>query len=328
MAWGADRDFQGDFLVPVIAGNTFLFVFISGFLFQHVYVSNFTFMAFMAKKAKVVLLPYAIITALLLLLTLANGGMLATIEFGYGDPGFDPIRLYFTALVTGIPHTALWYIPFIAVVFLLSPVLIAYTKLSGRWQLVFLTLAIAAMPLVNRSSWNTNLTQNTLYFLPFYILGIYCCLRKSIFLEFSSKISVISCSLVAILLLGYLRMEAVGRPVITGILFEPSPNFPYLAANIFQKILMIFFFCGLFNRFPQLVCGPVRRIADNSFGLFFLHNVVLFFLAGHFGHNSIETGVPLLDLAIWFVIVLGLSMVLVDSVRRRAGRYSRMLIGS
>lgn len=254
--------------------------------------------------------------------------MLTTIEFGYGDIGFDPIGLYFTALVTGIPHTALWYIPFIAVVFLLSPALIAYTKLPGKWQLAVLILALVAMPLVNRSSWNTNLTQNILYFLPFYVLGIYCYSKKYLFLKFASKIIVILCCLAAVLFLGHLQMEAVGRPVITGSLFVPSPHWPYLIANILQKILMIFFFCGLFHRLPRLVCGPIRRIADDSFGLFFLHNVVLFFLARLFGHNSIETGAPLLDLAIWLGIVLGLSMVLVDTIRRRVGRYSRMLIGS
>jgi surface polysaccharide O-acyltransferase-like enzyme len=90
--------------------STTYFVFISGFLFFYL-SSNFNVNKYYQSKLKRVLVPYILLTTLL-----AVSGRVDVA----GDHFFDLASVY----LGGTAQTQFWYIPFIAVVFLVSPLLL------------------------------------------------------------------------------------------------------------------------------------------------------------------------------------------------------------
>lgn len=106
----------------LITGGTAYFVFISGFLYRQVFYGRVAYGEFMRKKGLYVGLPYLILATPLAFAEMWLGPFSVTaVKDGVPYP-----HSYFVDFIvlfsTGRMVTAYWYIPFIFLVFLVSPV--------------------------------------------------------------------------------------------------------------------------------------------------------------------------------------------------------------
>lgn len=152
-------------LENVLRGGTGLFVFISGFFFHRVFYARFDYTQFIAKKASALLIPFLIISAFALLIRM----------LGWWQDGLtwqeNLLNAWYTLRNGYIlyPH---WYIPFIFLTFLCSPLHLVYIRaqLSGK-IIVLLAFSLIAL-LIHRPQSNSNFLQSLIYFTPYYLLGI------------------------------------------------------------------------------------------------------------------------------------------------------------
>lgn len=263
--------------VSLMTGGTALFVFISGFFFHHVFYQKFDYAKFMTKKFKNVFIPYALITSgfffcYLLLQNLTGVNLQSTgVNTTQTTNGFDICYSYLTTLIYGKISGPYWYIPFIMVVFALSPIFLSYIKLSATIRFAINAALLVISMFLFRAADNTFIFHNTLYFMPIYCLGINYSIHKS---DIDSLIRnktflLLSC----VLALTYYQVEVLGE---TGY-FLKSDWFSYQGVDIFimQKILLCFLLLSFFQKIEEREISILKVIASASFAIFFIHPFVI-----------------------------------------------------
>lgn len=149
-------------------GGSIYFVFISGLLFHHLQAGRFEARAYYRAKLLNVILPYLVFTAIAMLVgqappvDLAGTGSAAEVAQRY-------LGSYAQHVLYGSAQEQFWYLPFIAVVFLVSPLLL---RLPHRW---FGRIAAVALllPLLGTRTGSELTAGQFLYFLPIYIAGMF-----------------------------------------------------------------------------------------------------------------------------------------------------------
>lgn len=315
---------SADFLLNIITGNTTLFVFISGLLFHHVFYKNWNYGRFMVSKLQKVFIPYAICCLFLLAWVNLKGATpyththhaLGVVQNVYTDYAFS--------LVSGQLGLSLWYIPFVAIIFIASPLFVKFIELSPKQRAKLLVVALAIGLLVNRSPHNVDKLQNLAYFVFYYLLGIEVSLRREVITNWLSRRETFVFLALLLGIVSYIEFTWQGLLGTYGSWFHyHEPNVHY-----FQKIILIFFCCAFLIQFPSFNQGRMKSLADDSFGIFFTHNLVIAMLSSVLGNGVVVTGYKFLDLGLYGIIVLALSWLIVVTIKKRAGRDSRMLIGS
>ncbi len=120
---------SGWVLYSLMPNSTVFFVFIAGFLFQHV-SGKFEYRDYIKKKSLNVLLPYLVLSLAVIMVRslLTHDGI------------FDPVnvshwstfaRTVSWALLTGHTMLQLWFIPMIALFYLLAPALLWLDLATG-----------------------------------------------------------------------------------------------------------------------------------------------------------------------------------------------------
>src|SRR5690606_30436087 len=99
-------------------------------------------------------------------------------------------------------------------------------------------------------------------------------------------------------------------------------------AMLFQKYAGIVFFCGLLTHVAGWLKRPLSFVAEHSFGLFFIHGIVIAALMRLPQSFSPHSGEPVIDLALYSVVVILISLAVVVAAKRLTGSYSRYIIGS
>ena len=325
LSWGT---YQGepselDLLFNMITGGTALFVFISGLIFHHVFYRRFDYGPFMANKAQRVFLPYVIITTFLF------ASMALHDELPFGDlPSAGHYINYVVLVATGQAGLSLWYIPFIALIFVLSPVFVRFIEARPRTQLGWLAASFLVGLLVNRSPQGTDPVQCVLYFGFYYLLGIYASIHLSAFAQFASRRSVLICCAAAWMALSQIQIEQGHLGNYTGGYFEKT-GFNYMYP---QKVALIVLLFGLLIRFRDALGASaaghaLERLAAASFPIFFLHNVVIAVYGNVFGDGALDLGAKYLTLAFWFAVVLGSTYLLTLWLKRLLKDKSTYVIG-
>ena len=313
-----------DPVLNILSGNTALFVFISGLLFHHVFYQRWEFGKFMMGKLRNVFIPYAVCSLFLLAWASLRGWtpythahhVLGNVENLYVD--------YTFSLVSGQLGLSLWYIPFIAIVFIASPLFLKFIELSTEKRSMILIAALLVGVLVNRSPYNVDKLQNIAYFSFYYLLGIEVSLRRHAFTHWLERRETLFLLAISLSIISYLEITWQGMLGSYGGWFDlHKPNVHY-----FQKIALILFCCTIFVRFPSLNNGRMRSLARDSFGIFFVHNLIIEMMASTLGNGVFVTGYKLVDLVLYGAIVLSLSWLVVVTIKRRLGQKSRMLIGA
>jgi peptidoglycan/LPS O-acetylase OafA/YrhL len=311
----------------LITGGTAYFVFISGFLYRQVFYGRVAYGAFMRKKALYVGLPYLVLATPLALAEIWLGPFSVTaVKEGVAYP-----HSYFVDFIvlfsTGRMVTAYWYIPFIFLVFLASPLFDRFIELSKGWRAAVLAGSIAIAFWVVRPIDNLNPIQCFFYFANFYMFGILFCEYRKPIMDFISRPIVIAGLAVAILAIASVQAMIMHFP--GNLERYPSDGLGFVGfdAMLVQKYVGILLFCGLLTHVGGWLKGPLSFIADISFGLFFVHGIVIAVLMRLPAPLSPHVGEPITDLAIYSVLVISISVVVVVIAKYITGKYSRYIIG-
>jgi len=152
-------------LENLLRGGTGLFVFISGFFFHRVFYARFDYNEFIAKKAKALLIPFIVISLFALSIRM----------LGWWQEGLswqqNLLNAWYT-LRNGYVLYPHWYVPFILITFLCSPLHLIYIRTHASWQIAVLIVFSLAALLLHRPQSNSNFFQSLIYFTPYYLLGI------------------------------------------------------------------------------------------------------------------------------------------------------------
>lgn len=152
-------------LENLLRGGTGLFVFISGFFFHRVFYARFDYKTFISKKASALLFPFLTISLIALSIRM----------FGWWQDGLDwqqnLLNSWYT-ISNGYVLYPHWYIPFILLTFLCSPLHLAYIHAHLPMKIGVLILFAFIAVLMHRPESNSNFLQSLIYFTPYYLLGI------------------------------------------------------------------------------------------------------------------------------------------------------------
>ena len=156
--------------------STIYFIFISGFLFY--YLSHkFKIIKYYKSKFLKIITPYIFLTILIFLFY--NYSELA----GNGGAIINTMKELFRTIAAGTAQIQYWYIPFIALIFLVSPFLL---KIPERYfnKIIF---PVCLLPLLGTRTAFTITPFQYLYFFPCYLLGIYAAINYEAYINFISR---------------------------------------------------------------------------------------------------------------------------------------------
>jgi len=324
-AWVIDSIYEKT-IVNLIMGGTALFVFISGYLFHHVFYSKFDYGSFLFKKIKFVFVPYLILSCVAILYF-----SLLKKEMPYVDVllGFEPNNLRDYLLIgikyiwTGRVLTAYWYIPFIMLVFVLSPLIVKFIRFPLHVQ-VAIILCLASISLfVHRPVVNLSPVHSLIYFIPYYLIGIVCSIhhrRVEGFLK--GKGYVLSVMVVGLALAQAVFFQNVGN------FYKPN-IFLFEGVDImfFQKTFMCFLLLSVLANLGAANASILKGLAAASFAIYFLHPWVLAVL-GHLSVTEFFLIFPGMLNALFITIMsLVISLLVALLVRAVLRKRSRLFIG-
>jgi len=296
-------------IAVILHTGTSVFLFVSGFLFAHLAGPGWNFRSHLLVKGQRVLLPY-LVTSLVLIACLVPAEKLT--------PAFT-----LSVLINGTAGMSTWYIPFVTLIFLLAPVFLLIRDAPQAWRLSILASSFALALLVHRPPGNLDKLQALAYFAFFYLAGIETWLQLDRLRELAAKAWWLPALGAALLMSCLIQAAIFGFFPMYAPWFAPRPPDLWYAANV----LLIATLCAFFLRFGRANRGLIRRLAEDSFGVFFLHNIVLELIRMQFGRFS-PSGVYVLDLLITAALVFALSWALVLIIKRIFGKASRVLIGA
>jgi hypothetical protein len=177
----------GNTILNLTVGATSFFVFISGFLFHHIFYKNFELKEFITKKTKYVLFPYLILSTLpivylLLRIYITDSLSLSTISLQHKETVsfFSILSTYLTGV--GYSFSGYWYIPFIMIIFAMSPVFVRFIKLKLKTQIAIAFFFLICSVFMHRGTYENvfSVFQNVLFFIPVYLFGIISSEKKEI----------------------------------------------------------------------------------------------------------------------------------------------------
>ncbi len=325
-AWSVDT-FSEKVFANIIYSGTALFVFISGFFFHHIFYKDFKMTIFMSKKVKNVLVPYLILSTLgFCYFAISSKSFPFVDRLMSTDVSSWPdyLQLYFSYLWTGRIMYAYWYIPFIMIIFLLSPIFLAYIQLplTARVVMMLILLVFSAL-IVHRPTLSLSPIHSVIYYVPVYLLGINCSLNREKFDSFiKGKTLFFGMMVLAFAILQSLYFDSRGA------LSKPDIfSYDGIDINIFQKIALCFFCLSLLHRYENKSIPALKHLASSSFAIYFLHTWVLHII-NHFHPFRLFSNIP--EALVWLgVITLTVvtSMLIAYSVKAVLKHNSRYLIG-
>jgi peptidoglycan/LPS O-acetylase OafA/YrhL len=324
--WPIDT-FSEKVLTNIVYSGTALFVFISGFFFHHIFYKDFDMKIFMSKKAMNVLVPYLILSTLGFIYFALSSKPFPFVERLISTDvtsWMDYFQLYVSYLWTGRIMYAYWYIPFIMIMFLISPLFIVYIRLSLAVRLTLMVILLLFSALfVHRPILNMSPIHSVIYYIPVYLIGINCSINREQFEPFlKGKTLIFGFIVIVLAILQSMYFDSRGA-------LSKADIFSYggVDINIFQKIFLCFFFISLLHRYENKTIPALKLLASSSFAIYFLHTWVL-----HIVHQyrpfTLFPNVP--DILIWFgviIVTVAISLLIAYSIKAVLKHNSRYLIG-
>jgi len=294
--------------------STIWFAFIAGYLFQRL-STNYTTGRYYRKKIANVILPYLLcsIPALALSLTLFTQEM--PTDF-YGFPVWKQV-LYF--LVTGKHLAPYWYIPTITCIFIASPFLIYIDRHSSLYwtlpPLLILSALLGRDGLIAYTDLNAYHGQisKAVYLLSPYMLGMFISRHSDQVMSHISKYRVALTLVMSALVL----LEVIFYRNTTSLMF---------AWKIFSAPLLLNFLSLPFG----IAQKSIDRVADVSFGIFFLHGYLLPAHKLFWAYASGDNTLPDANLLAYFLFISAIVLLcvfLISLIQRILPKYSKQLIG-
>lgn len=282
-------------------------VLFAGYLFQHL-SGRFSPAKYYKSKVKNVIVPYFIISIPAIVI------YVAFMQRDFVWPGFyensvlEQILLFYA---TGAHLGPLWFIPMITLFYLVAPLLIALDKTKSVYY--FLPLFILISCIVDRGGFPLN---NFIHFFSAYLLGMYCSKYKDYINPLISRNMFLWATLGSILTLSVLEF----------VFMSSATNY----VNYLQKLAMSMFFLGLFIKYNNsLTSEYISKIADTSFGVFFIHAYVL--ACGkqiYMQFNDVLPSGNIIAYSLATISTLLVSSAIITFIQNQFGKSSRLIVGS
>ncbi|CZF80048.1 Acyltransferase family protein [Grimontia celer] len=313
--------FPSAFIQNFISGGTTLFVFISGFLFYHIFYKNFNLKTFLIKKIKTVLLPYVIIGSLpVIYLTLKQASVYGDWFLPSGDSLLDnyliPTLKYYSS---GRFLTGYWYIPFIFIIFLMSPFFIQFIELRKRYQIIIIALMSVIAMYAHRPILNINPLHSAIYYIPVYLLGIFAAInRLKIYTWLMGKELILMVVIVS--LITYQTMNGHN-----GSYHKYLFSYSGIDLVFIHKILLCFLLMIILHRFENFKHPLINHLAATSFTVFFLHPLAIF-LMNKFLKDALHFD-SWVFLSIFTTLIITICSLIAVQFKKLAPINSRYIIG-
>ncbi len=228
-------------------------------------------------------------------------------------------------LATGRHSGILWFIPMIAVFYLLSIVLIKWAKTKS---FNYITPVLVILGLwTNQFGYYSNIALSFLHFLPVYLFGMWLAKFKEAVFD-KSLIWLLLCFVAYIILS---LMEVFEFIKVTDLINERNStiltlhfNPGKLKATLLCVVLILFF-----KHFDSKKFRLLDLTGNYSFGIFFIHLycINVFQLVYKKGLVPIS-GLNLFSYLLYVTVIVLLCLLIVHSIKFIFKRNSRLLIGS
>ncbi|WP_413284579.1 acyltransferase family protein [Vibrio sp. MA40-2] len=316
--WQADSSLD-IFVKHYISGGTFFFLFISGYLFGCVWLDKFNYLRFLKLKLVNIGSPYIAISLPVIILAIIT-------KQPYGEYFFDNntglwsevVKPFFMYLLYGRVLTGYWYIPFIFLVFLISPLLIRFCRTETKTQTICLLILYSISLFVWRAEDNMNPIQALFYFIPVFLLGCYCQIHASwISVHQGALIKICFFFSIIFMVIQVYFLDVPGN--------LHKPMFSYQGANINsieRSFLAVLMFLVL-ERYMNYRVAILDYIAKASFSIYLLHPLIIAIYKRAVGleYDSFLYFLSLTTLVFcccWAVALTGKKLI---------GRHSRYVLG-
>ncbi len=323
--WPMESFYEKLFANLMLGGTTF-FVFISGFFFHHVFFPKFQYKQFIIKKMKYVLLPYILLslTGIACFIFYLDRPPYAEVFItGQTNRWYQYIWPCIQYLWTGSILGPYWYIPFIMIIFALSPLFIKQIQLPIKVQVWLFIFLLCISALVHRPLHNLSPIHSVIYFIPIYMLGIICSITKERVFKFLEGKSVILGFCVVLLSAAKIFIyNGYGN-------FQKETMFSYNGIDliIFQKILMCFFLLSVLQKFENKHISLLKYIASVSFAIYFIHPWILYFM-DYFSVFERYNFLPgFLGFVVTVPVVIAISLAITAMFKLALSNKSRFVIG-
>lgn len=240
----------------------------------------------------------------------------------YLDLAEDPVLNNFLSLIANLAignrPGNYWYIPFVMILFLASPLVIRFIQLPAKRAAILITIMFMISMYIHRPIQNINILQSVVYFFPYYLLGVLYSIHRLAADEWIRKNLLV---ILAAFTLSVIWMAANGQ----------NDNFKTwyplewkgLDVMVIEKILMIALLLTLLKRIDHIRIRSLSYIANASFAIFFLHPWI--FIALDMLHMPQYTSFA--NVIIRTTIAVAASVIIAEIARRVLGRRSQYIIG-
>ncbi len=304
----------------LITNGTVYFMFIAGLLFEHQSV-KFRFYPYLKKKLHYVIIPYVVVSMPVLLIDAIQGSGI----FNPADAHHWPtlFQNVVAALLSGaIIEPPFWFIPMIAVFYLLAPALLWITRLRYFGILLPVTVILASFS--HRPTALDHVWQSFPYFLPAYLYGMWFRTNYSRLIEWHTR----WLPSLIVLAVGLRWFEIVILHQ-NGVVFSQtlfSQEHSVIDIDVYFKLLTSGIFLVGLRHAGSLIGRVLDYLAELSFGIFFLHIYVIVAFQ-HVLRGTIAVGFGAVFLLVTASLVTVLCIPILWSVRTGFGRNSRVLVG-
>jgi peptidoglycan/LPS O-acetylase OafA/YrhL len=306
--WAPDSGMH--FFLDLLFGNgTVLFVFIAGYLFQYL-TKQLNYADYLTKKLTNVIIPYLIISTPIILYRLYTNdvpGYITTLNPDFQS--WSVLRRLFYFLLHGAHMQPLWFIPMITLFYLSAPVLY-YIDKHPKLYLLLIPFAVLSV-FVEREPFS-DIPKMFVHFISVYLFGMFMSRYKEAYLKWAQKYVLLLSSLLAITLVcNYFFYDKYNNPI-----------------NYIQKMLFCCFFIYWLWKFDRKVPAFLSKLAEISFGIFFLHYYLILIIKAVF-EKLTGRGIPG-NLFYWtldFLLVILGTVLVIFITKKLFPKKSRQLIG-
>lgn len=303
------------FTESLFHGSTLYFAIISGLLFSKI-LHNKSWLSFFKSKFNHVFLPYLCITVFYTLL-FWQGTAQYLIEQGQ-EANF--ILILLNNIATGSAGIHLWYIPVLAFLFVVTPVL--------QWLLqkqVWLLVGLATLPLIiSRSPFPNFLEpQSFVYFLGAYALGMLMGYQLENVTLKARKHRYLLTAIAALLTGGIYALYYNGNQTYNG--YSPLQTLVYL-----QKMAIFLVLLQWLEKVQETIPRLVLKLGDHAFGIFFIHLFTMGAFIEFVGPMAAQNREPLVIFGLGLASLIfstATSMMLGGIVKLIFKQHARKMIG-
>ncbi len=286
-------------------GSSIYFLFISGFLFSYL-SSGFSVTKYWEKKIKFVLAPYFILSLLVFLISNIHSSLNSSLFVDFTH-----------SIFVGSNQIQYWYIPFITLVFVISPI---FLMIPHSYFKMFAVLVMVLPLLGTRTSVEMSYGLY-LYFLPIYIFGMYFERNYQVCMNVIKGYWLVIASIAA--------LSSIGLWFVDDALSFWFTQSAKETLFFIQKMSFCFLAVMFLEKFQNSKFALLNNLAQYSFAIYFTHMFI-----GNRGYSYISKVVydmtPILIIptsVLYVAFVIMLNLALCKIVKKLFGNYSKILIG-